>query len=80
LLRWIKYFNHNIGHFFTTKSYHFYVMIFCVMYFLLFNILGYIWAIMKRCGLKGLSHQIFKAFLWPVQYQICTFCVGADGF
>jgi hypothetical protein len=28
--------------------------------------------------LKGLSHQIFKAF-YDLRYQICTFCVGADG-
>jgi hypothetical protein len=29
--------------------------------------------------LKGLFHQIFKAF-YDLRYQICTFCVGTDGF
>ncbi len=36
--------------------------------------------VMKQLGmLKGLSHQILRLF-YDLQLQICTFCVGADGF
>jgi hypothetical protein len=43
------------------------------------GVLLHTYKIQSESTLKGLSHQIFKAF-YDLQYQICTFCVGADGF